>query len=388
MIFDVVTNKLFKALLDGTAKVGKAKDAEQLGGKGANEYALAQQIKDNSIWNELTEGFDLNNAFGKYRTTSGALIGTLLNLPPTLTVVNIELSVEWIPFIDNSKYGMQVLNARTREESHIYFRTLYGGTTWNQWKELATTADLANKLDKTGGAISANSTSPVSIQSTNSDDTCVIPLYGKDDVVIGTLGFRNGLPIIRIGSGTWNEVLHAGNYSDYALPKSGVIIEDDTSHAIPLTVKRTTADGWVYIEYFGRDKKLGSIGFDTVDSPVYCPSSGNPIYKLLHSGNVGSYALPITGGVIEDSSGTRSPNAPLIIRASRNLTQNKTLSLLGFLDNTEAVLGYLGFDGVMNPVLRYGGANYSLHHTGNSAKVVFTQDSTTAPAADALWAHL
>lgn len=46
MIFNAVAEKLFKNLLNGTTKVGKAADAEKLNGKKASYYAEAQSVED------------------------------------------------------------------------------------------------------------------------------------------------------------------------------------------------------------------------------------------------------------------------------------------------------------------------------------------------------
>jgi len=76
----------------------------------------------------------------------------------------------------------------------------------NTWNGTA-----SGNLPLSGGRISANSTVPLELQATNSADTLVIPLYNQNGEAIGSLGFRQGKPIIRIGGGTWNEALHTGN---------------------------------------------------------------------------------------------------------------------------------------------------------------------------------
>lgn len=319
MIFDVVTNKLFKALLDGTAKVGKAKDAEQLGGKGASEHALAQQIKDNSIWNELTEGFDLNNALGKYRTASGAIIKTLLNLPSAWT--SGELSVEYTPFNTANNYGVQTLIYKSSANISVYQRAKKSSE-WGDWlAPFATTADIANKLDKTGGELSGY-------------------LYSK---------------------------INGQGYASFAGSANRAYFEawsEDKTQRRQIMLKNPIA------------------GESDTDCLILYSSSSGKEYPLLHSGNVGSYALLLTSDTTQKLTG--KSNVPLAVRNSNGNDK----SLINFF-GTES-LGYLGFNAKDSAVfvMSDGATNHTLHHDGNSAKVVFTQDSTTAPAADALWAHL
>ena len=66
-------------------------------------------------------------------------------------------------------------------------------------------------LTKSGGRITAYSTVPLELQSTNSDDTLIMHLYNRNDGSIGSIGFRQGLPTLRVGTGTWQEILHTGN---------------------------------------------------------------------------------------------------------------------------------------------------------------------------------
>lgn len=109
-------------------------------------------------YKELTSGFDLNNALGKYRTTSSSIIGSLLNKPTELS--NGEMEIEWYPFMSaNNLYGMQVIRAyhTATGKAEIFFRIHSGGSNWTKWDNIATTADLATELAKylplTGGRI-------------------------------------------------------------------------------------------------------------------------------------------------------------------------------------------------------------------------------------------
>ena len=105
------------------------------------------------------------------------------------------------------------------------------------------------------------------------------------------------------------DVLHSGNYSDYALPLNGGTIT--SSNSIPLFIKTTSTSavalrllmdttikvdvGWdstngMYL-YEATSKKF--IGVDTNGTPYYYSSS--KYYNLLHANNFSSYAYPKDG---------------------------------------------------------------------------------------------
>ena len=223
MIFDVVTNKLFKALLDGTAKVGKAKDSEKLGGKGASEYALD--------------------------------------------------------------------------------------------------TDLANYL----------------------------PLNGSKPMTTQMFKIANGHGAVSASEG--HVAICSFENSNY----------------------EGTAD--VLVMFNSRWGNRGIYYRQQVDD---VPTD----YPILHSGNVGRYALPVNGG------GTVTSTAGSSVINVNNDSPDTSMTQIGFQMKGETY-GFLGFSAFGVPTVHIPGVNlYPLHHDGNSAKVVFTQYSTTAPAADALWAHL
>ena len=219
----------------GATKVGKAStadsatkasDSNNLGGKGASEYALEEQIKSNSIWNELTSGFDLNNAFGKYRTPNGDIISSLLNLPSAWTAG--ELSVDYIPFNSANTYGVQILTHKFNSTVSVYQRTK-NSATWGAWEKLATTADLANYLPKSGGKVIASDISPLKIDR-NDNTTNVYVEYSCMGKILGQLGFNDkNTPYFRDTEGGLHKLLHTDNVGEYALSKDGGTLDKGKS---------------------------------------------------------------------------------------------------------------------------------------------------------------
>lgn len=84
-----------------------------------------------------------------------------------------------------------------------------------------------------------------------------------------------------------------GHEAEYFLPKSGGTIE--AAGAQPLKVKNTVSN-LCFIPFIGIDGELGYLGFDGANPCVILQNE--EIKKLLHSGNIGDYALPLTGGNI------------------------------------------------------------------------------------------
>ena len=95
---------------------------------------------------------------------------------------------------------------------------------------------------------------------------------------------------------------------------------------------------------------------------------------ILHTGNMSSHVLPLTGGTVKSDS-----TVPIRV----NSTNTQGMTLIDF-QRDGASQGYLGFSGADNPIF-YSATkgNKSLLHTGNSAKVHI---GTSAPSdTSALW---
>lgn len=155
------------------------------------------------------------------------------------------------------------------------------------------------------------------------------------------------------------------------LPKSGGIL-DSGSNQVPLilnSVGETTR-----LAYRKNGTTLGYLGFSGVDNPVFINSVGGS-RNLLHSGNYSSYALPLSGGILE------STNLPLQINRLSG-----SISSIGYNLNSVQI-GILGFDVdgnfVVSPNRTTNSTYYNVIHTGNigSQRVSY---ATNAGNADSL----
>lgn len=199
----------FDAFIDGTQQVGNAKT---LDGHGAEEFATVDGVKNNSMWNELTSGFDLNNALGRYRSSNSNIVISLLNKPNS--VGSGEVVVEWFPSLSINLYGIQTLKYTKSTKCVWYFR-MRQNTTWSEWKTLATTADLANYLQilSNGCTISNNTdnNTPLRLKSIGTDKS-VLMQFLRNDETYGYFGFKKDSPQVVLNNGTeWFDILHSGN---------------------------------------------------------------------------------------------------------------------------------------------------------------------------------
>lgn len=134
--------------------------------------------------------------------------------------------------------------------------------------------------------------------------------FSSSGARLGLENEKNPSPYFFDG-GTGYPLIHSGNYSSYALPLSGGTIS--SSEFQPLLVDSTysgnSEDVRIGLSHNGSIKGLinwnSAIGFrlynNTNGHSIGVDGSGMPFYDtntLIHSGNIGDYALPKAGGTI------------------------------------------------------------------------------------------
>lgn len=150
----------------------------------------------------------------------------------------------------------------------------------------------ANYLPVNGGAIGAgNSNSfPLTISSTSAYTGIAFTTSG------GTAYFRyQGGSNWGVTDNGWNNsytLLHSGNYNSYALPLSGGTLTKVDGN--PLIIKRTGSGG-PGVEFYAGDTRLGSLGIGTDFVPFFYNANKVNLYTIIHSGNIGDYALKTDG---------------------------------------------------------------------------------------------
>lgn len=155
------------------------------------------------------------------------------------------------------------------------------------------------------------------------------------------------------------------------LPLTGGKI-DGTGY-FPLEINGTSSYNENYIRLSSNGIVLGSLGFYGANNPRFVSTDG-VASPLLHTGNMASHVLPLSGGGIVAKNGTK-------VMGVHNT--NSVYTLFEFYGQN-AELGSVGFDGVNNLIFRpVESGTKQIHHDGNSAKVHI---GTSAPSdTSAVW---
>ena len=164
-------------------------------------------------------------------------------------------------------------------------------------------------LPLSGGTMKGHIKLPTGRTITNNIDRAILEYRGSDSDGSGTRvgDYNDRMVLLTSGDDLWHYNRTAGkdglvldtlNYSNYALPITGGTINGDltiaSTHNIPFRVKNSSSNGSFIA--FSDANGTKYLGCDATGVPKY--SDGATEYPLLHSGNVGSYALPITGGTL------------------------------------------------------------------------------------------
>ena len=98
----------------------------------------------------MTSGFDLNNALGHYKSSSGSIINSLLHKP---AISSGEITIDWYPSDSSNNYGNQLLRHTANGVVTYYIRGRGAGT-WNVWDTFAKNSDLTISVEKIAGTVS------------------------------------------------------------------------------------------------------------------------------------------------------------------------------------------------------------------------------------------
>lgn len=231
-------------------------------------YALKASIPTNN--NQLTNG-------------AGYITSSALNGYATQTFVNTAVNgaKEWVEEqqylteitsgMIESVLGYQPYDGDTNRLGFLTSSALNGYAT-QSWVNTA----LAGYLPLSGGTVKGNlliDRNPSCIQ------------FLKSGISVGFLGIASDLtPIVYNAAGnTAYNILHAGNYSNYALPIKGGMIYGNGADL--LGVNRI--DGNPAIVFYHNNTTMGRLGFDTSGDAV--AQVGGEYKKILHSGNIQSF---------------------------------------------------------------------------------------------------
>lgn len=193
-----------------------------------------------------------------------------------------------------SGYGITNAYTKTQVDTALSdYLPLSGGTmTGTVWRKMTT--DSSN-YEVSVGWVNTSGSAIAEIGYLNTSQKIVINPTKATSPWVDAVGKY----VLNVGNNllTYNtyNILHANNYSDYALPLTGGTLYKSTTDA-PLYVKTYNASG-AYIGYQKNDgTTMGFIGVHPTYGAVYV-SSGST-YPILRSDNYSSYALPLSGGTM------------------------------------------------------------------------------------------
>jgi len=211
-------------------------DKEDGKGLSANDYSNAekQQVSANktnidNIINGTTTVGNANKLVGEFVSGSIKTYATTVVPAQTKQYVLTDTNTTDLPV---SGRGIVEIDRRTYDRWLTYFclenNTIY--TTeydanigaWHPWKTVATTADLANYLPKSGGEITGDDIIPLILKCSNDGDVSVLG-FSTGSGMKGYLGF-NGVntPVFYNAQGGHDFLLHTGNVGDYAIKKNDI----------------------------------------------------------------------------------------------------------------------------------------------------------------------
>ena len=156
-LFDAIANRIVTKLVTNDALTKKLADY-MLKGMMSNTnvnntgtvptsalmYSMFEQTNNNFQYKELTNEFDLNNALGKYRTDSSAIITSLKNKPSEIRNSG-EATIDWYPADERNTYGIQIMRW-TFGTTHMIFTRNKLENTWAEWVQYVTKSDLGDLI--------------------------------------------------------------------------------------------------------------------------------------------------------------------------------------------------------------------------------------------------
>lgn len=277
-------------ITNGTTPAG---DSNKLGGTSADEWRNAINVLGHKF--TFNDNIPDMNAIGAF--TAGIVYKSASNTPSDMTSYGIVYTIGF-----NNNYQIQRL---VDDVGTIFERGGYNGS-FEAWKTLATTADLANYLSKTGGTIAGD----IQLQIANNGSTVLkknhsstvdygteLKDYAGDGTVIRLrlCAKDNRIDIVDTNDAT-RTLLHSGNYTDYTIAKSGNSTVTGTvkftgnGSNTPIEVNGTyTTDRSALIRYLYASTQLGYMGFDQDGKPTIINSGGKA--ELLNTGNSAKVAI-------------------------------------------------------------------------------------------------
>lgn len=149
----------------------------------------------------------------------------------------------------------------------------------------------SNYLGKNGGSVSGNL--DMGNNSITSNDNAVLTSYSGVDTYLRASNYLYlSSPNVAVLNGGVYPILHSGNYSNYALPLSGGILESGATGV--LHIKSSSARSALY--FLNGSSQGGYFGVDGSGSFFLTDTDWNLYWNVIHSGNIGSQSVAYASG--------------------------------------------------------------------------------------------
>ena len=279
-------------------------------------------------------------------------LGELSDVDTTASVAGSVLFFNGSEWVDKS---MQLILTELKQLGDFFYKTEDGlsiGTRFNFFSEKEISA---NGLNSGSGGSGAGLVSAVlgatSLGTTLANDNSVVfNAYATNEVYKVTQSNASRIGVLESEVGRLETSIGDGKF----LPLTGGKL--NLSGANSLSVNRnTSSNNPTVIRFESNGAFLGRFGFDASQRFVAQVDGAEDYKVLIHSGNIGDYALPLSGGTIT----TGTINSFVIKRSSNNAAAIR-------YENAEKLLGYIGIDDASNPSYYDVALNqYTLLHSGN-----------------------
>lgn len=357
--------------------------------KFATDADLANYALISQLFSKVKDYANLN--FDTALTTS---IFTSTAPPNNVGATNYPVNATGI-LVVFSNGGSSVTQQYFTYTGELWRRSYFTGIGWTKWDRDTTTADLAHYLPLNGGGTVSNPNG-VPIVFRGATNYALAQYQKADGSYLGYLGFEGADNLVAyMSDGATNyKVLHSGNVDEYTAGSAERLNGRESSE--PLTtdygtgsVKYRFAMSPTQFEKFfpAIDNSnallqlnrhaggyISQLGFSSNHNIYYRASLSAAWRKILDSNNIAEHALPISGGTVSKADGI-----PFGVES----TSDHEATLIDFRKKGSRV-GLIGVD--KNGVPKFVDINsawHTLHHDGNSAKVI---QATSAPSdTTAVW---
>ncbi|MBQ8280930.1 MAG: hypothetical protein IJZ25_00835, partial [Lachnospiraceae bacterium] len=243
----------------------------------------------------------------------------------------------------------------------------YNSSKWSGWNTFATTADLATALAGyfpldgskalTGSIRQTVGSGAASYRMINNNRDIELFMGAGGEFHLTDNTHNNHIIYSDKDGKTTANLTATGN-----IARSSTTVQMiNSTNAGGLSLNNLNGDGLTVLRFHDNGTQMGMLGFNGSNNPVYRTNDGSGEYKLIHSGNYSSYALPLTGGTVNISGNMDFYKASDVVIGVRNTTSGGTTSYISMQAAGAPNNVYIGNNNGNAYVVAADGYGYILH---------------------------